>query len=191
MSSLSRNIRRANSAVRSQALGAGLALALMSAAALADGAQHLVFTAFSDAAGGADVVAGRYDAALQELKTHPLAMNLDPSAIATNRCVAYSMTLRRKEARAACDAAVDAARDERNSQPSFWTQSSSSGEDYLTVAYANRAVMHWLLQDEAAARADLASAQALSPRAAFVVENLAALKTHRVLAEAGTPAPKS
>lgn len=200
MSSFTRNIRRANYARRPRAIGAGLALALLSGSALADGAHRFVFTAFSDAAGGDAVVSGHYRAALQEMQTHAIAMNRDPAAVSTNRCVAYSMTLQRQEARQACDAAVRAARDERFSQPAFWTQLPTAGNDYLAVAYANRAVMHWLLREDAAAREDIAKARDLSPRAYYVAANIAAFKVraevaqtgmHPVVAQAGTPAPKT
>jgi hypothetical protein len=191
MSSFSRNIQRANSARRSRVIGAGLALALVSAAALADGAHPFVFTAYSDAAGGADVVAGRYRAALQELKSRPEAMELDSSAIDSNRCVAYSMTLQWREARMACDAAVRAASEHRNLPPAWWSGLPVPDDDSVAVAYANRAVMYWLLDDDAAARKDLTKAQELSPQADFVARNLVALKAHVEVAQAGTPAPKS
>jgi tetratricopeptide (TPR) repeat protein len=191
MSSFSRNILRANSVRRSAALGAGLALALMSGAALADGAHPFVFTAYIDAAGGDNVVAGRYRAALQELKSSPEAMKLDSSAMDTNRCVAYSMTLQWKEARTACDAAVHAARRQHHRPPAWWSSMPVSDDDFVAVAYANRAVMYWLLNDDAAARKDLAQAQELSPQADFVARNLVALKAHVEVAEAGTPLPKS
>ncbi len=192
MSSFIRNIRGADSSRRSRALGAGVALTLMSGAALAGGAHRFVFTAYSDAAGGADVVAGRYRAALEELTGRPRAMALESSSVNTNRCVAYSMTLQFPEARAACDAAVHAAEERRVLPSAWWSVTGASDDDDSTaVAYANRAVLHWMLHDEAAARADLARAQQLWPQGQFVTRNLAALKVHGgVLAQAGKPAPK-
>jgi len=197
MSSFTRNTRRANSARRSRSLGVGLALTLASAAALA-GAHRFVFTAYSDGAGGADVVAGRYRTALEELRSRPGDVDLDPSASNTNRCVAYSMTLQWREAHAACDAAVRAAGDPQMSRPLGWGWTASANSERLALAYANRAVMHWLSSDDSAARQDLAKAQQLSPRADFVARNLAALKmhvaaakTHGEVAQTGAPAPKS
>jgi len=189
MSSFSRNSRRANCRQDPLALGAAIALALCSGTALADGAQRFVFTAYSDAAGGADVVAGRYQAALKELARHRDTMDLDPSAANTNRCVAYSMTLQWQEARAACNAAVHAAVGQPRSAQAPWLPSSDA--ESLAVAYANRAVVNWLSHDDAAARADLAKARDLSPQATFVTHNLAALKVHVEVAQAGAPAPKS
>jgi tetratricopeptide (TPR) repeat protein len=200
MSSFTRNTRRANSTQRLRALGAGLALTVVSGAALAHGAHQFVFTAYSDAAGGADVLTGRYRAALEELKSHPGDVDFGPSLTNTNRCIAYSMTLQWQEARAACDAAVHAANDQRKLTPAWSSWERMSDEDYLAVAYANRAVMEWMSDDYAAARRDLAAAHELSPQADFVARNLAALKTHdavaqtnarRKVARAGAPAPKS
>ncbi|MGH8201814.1 MAG: hypothetical protein ACREVO_15870 [Steroidobacteraceae bacterium] len=163
----------------------------MSGAALADGAHRFVFTAYTDAAGGADVMAGRYRAALEELTSYPATAEGDSSETNTNRCVAYSMTLQWQEARAACDAAVRAATQQRNISPAWWSLAPPADDDYLALAYANRAVMYWLSQNEAAAQKDLAQAQELSPRADFVAQNVVALKVHHVVALAAAPAPKS
>jgi hypothetical protein len=177
MSSSSGNSLRASYVPR--ALGAGLAFLLASAAALAGDAQPFVFTAYSDAVGGADVVAGRYHAALAQLKSYPRMTDFDPAATNTNRCVAYSMTLQWRAARAACDAAVRAS----DAQP-------MRSEHHLAVAYSNRAVMFWLWNDDVAAGQDLARAQALAPRSQFVARNVAALRIHGAVALARQPAPK-
>jgi hypothetical protein len=192
MSSYSRNTRRVTSLLRLRALGAVLALTLVSGAALAAGAHRFVFMAYSDEAGGADVVAGRYRVALEKLKADPGAVDFDPWASNTNRCVAYSMTLQWQEARAACDAAVRAAEERRNSMPSWMSWNRGSFDDELALAYANRAVLHWLSHDEAGAQKDLANAQALSSQADFVARNVAALKVHvTTVALTAVPAPKS
>ena len=188
MPSFSRNSSRANCARKSLAFSAAIAFTVLSGSALADAPQRFVFTAYSDAAGGADVVAGRYQAALLELGHHRDIMDLDPSAANTNRCVAYSMTLHWQQARAACDAAVDAATQEWSAQPGWLPPPNAAS---LAVAYANRAVMSWLSHDDAAAREDLAKAQQLSPRAGFVALNIAALELHGKMAPAKASAPKS
>ncbi|MHB8812177.1 MAG: hypothetical protein ACYDAE_02840 [Steroidobacteraceae bacterium] len=190
MPSLTRNTRRANSTQRLRAIGAGLALTLMSGAALADGAHRFVFTVYSDGPGGADVIAGRYRAALERVKSRSGNAELNSSATDTNRCVAYSMTLQWQEARAACDAAVRTAREQRNTPPWSWAPLSDD-DDYLAVAYANRAVMYWLSHDDSAAQRDIAKAQALSPSADFVALNIVAFKVHRAVALAAAPARKS
>lgn len=199
MSSFTRNTSRANSAQRSLSLGVGLALALASTGALADGAHRFVFTAYSDGTAGAEVVDGRYRTALEELRSHPGDVDLDPSATNTNRCVAYSMTLQWREAHAACDAAVRAAGgDRQRSRPAQWGWPAAANDERLALAYSNRAVMSWLSGDESAARQDLAKAQELSPQADFVASNLTALKMHAEIAKARgevaqtrAPTPKS
>ena len=180
--SFSRNIRRANSALRPRALGVVLVPVLASGVALADGAHRFVFTAYSDSAGGAEIVAGRYRVALEELRSHPGNMDLDPSATDTNRCIAYSMTLRWRQAHAACDAAVLAAAERQNTVPTWlgWTQ--GYNDELLALAYANRAVMHWMSHDDGAARKDLARAVQLSAQSDFVARNVAALEAHVTVA---------
>jgi hypothetical protein len=180
--SFSRNTSRANSSLRSRALGAGLALTLASGAVLADGAHRFVFTAYSDSAGGAEILSGRYRVALEELQSHPDYMDLDPSAINTNRCIAYSMTMRPREAHAACDAAVRAALERRNTVPTWLSWTLGSDDECLALAYANRAVMHWMSQEDAAAQKDLTRALELSPHSNFVAQNVAALKVHVTVA---------
>jgi|SRR6185312_11018088 len=200
MSSHTRNTHRPHSDRRSQILGATLALALASGAALAQGSHRFVFTAYTDVAGGAELVAGRYRAALEELSGDPGSMALDPSAVDTNRCIAYSMTLQWQKAHATCDAAVRAASTQRNLPSVWWRQSHESGDDYLALAYANRAVLEWMSSDEAAARKDLAEAREIAPQSGFVTQNLAALETHgevarakaqSEVARAGAPVPTS
>lgn len=191
MSPSTRSSRRTNPPPRLRKLGAVLALTLVSGAALADGAHRFVFTAYIDAPGGDDVIAGRYRAALEELKSRPGNMELDSSATNTNRCVAYSMTWQWQEARAACDAAVRAAKEQRIMPPAWWSWAHTPDDDYLALAYANRAVLYWLSQDEVAAQKDLARAKELSPQATFVALNVVALKVHHPVALAAASAPKS
>jgi hypothetical protein len=157
---------------------------LASGTALAAGAHQFVFTAYSDAVGGVDVVAGRYRAALEELKVNRDIMDLDPSATNSNRCVAYSMTLQWQQARTACDAAVRTASERRLARAGQMSSVTLSEDDRVAIAYANRAVMHWLAHDAAAAREDLAKARQLSPQATFVARNVAALKMHTQVVEA-------
>jgi tetratricopeptide (TPR) repeat protein len=191
MPSFSRNTRRADSRQRSWALGTALALMLASGASLAEGAHRFMFTAYTDALGGGNIVAGRYLAALDDLGRHAGTPESDTSAINTNRCVAYSMTRQWQEARTACDAAVSAAKRELRTSPAWWGWDSAPDNDYLALAYANRAVLYWLSQDDAAAQEDLAKATELSPRADFVALNVTALKAHHALALAVTSPPRS
>lgn len=188
MSSFSRNTRRAHSPQRAWALSAVLVLA--SAATHANGAHRFVLTAYTDAVGGGEIVAGRYHAALDELERHPGALEPDASETNTNRCVAYSMTSQLQEARTACDAAVRAATNQLMMSRA-WSWESPPNYDYLAVAYANRAVLYWLSQDGAAAQKDLAKARELSPKAAYVAQNVTAFKAHSALALAAASAPQS
>ena len=190
MSSFSRNTTRADSLARPRALCLGLAFTLMSVGALADGAHRFVFTVYGDAMGGTEVIAGRYQAALEELKRHPDSMDIDPAATSTNQCVAYSMTLQWQQARAACDAAVREADAQRTAVPAWLSWTLSSIDDRRALAYTNRAVMHWLSNDEAAAQKDLSRAEELAPLADFVAQNVTALKVHAIVAIAAAPAPK-
>lgn len=185
------NSHRADSDRRSRAFGAGLVLTLASGAAFAGGMHRFVFTAYSDAAGGAEVMAGRYRTALQELNTDAGSMALDPSALNTNRCVAFSMTLQWQQAHAACDAAVRAASMQRVLPSTWWGPSHGSDDDYLALAYTNRAVLEWMSSDQAAARKDLAEAQGIAPQSGFVTQNLAALAAHAEIAQASSPVPRS
>jgi len=191
MSSFSRNRRSTNSPRRLRALGTVLALTLVSGAALADGAHPFHFTAYVDAPGGDDVVAGHYQAALVELKRRSGNMDLDSAETNTNRCVAYAMTRQWQQARVACDAAVRAAKERRNMSPSWWTWAPTPADDDLACAYANRAVLHWLSQDDAAAQKDLAKAAELSPQASFVAQNVVALRIHHAVTLAAASAPRS
>ena len=193
MSSFSRNSRRANSPLLPRAIGTGLALALsvVSGTALADEAHRFVFTAYTDAAGGADVLAGRYRAALEELETDRDSTDFDAGETDSNRCVAYSMTMRWQEARATCDAAVREAAKQRVGAPGWFGWTRESQDEYLALAYTNRAVMRWMTGDEAAAKEDLGKARELAPQADFVARNVAALRMHVTATRVAATAPRS
>jgi hypothetical protein len=54
----------------------------------------------------------------------------------------------------------------------------------MAVAYANRAVLHWLTDDVQSAANDLAQAKRLSPKADFVTRNVTALQSpHSAIAQ--------
>ena len=92
------------------------------------------------------------------------------------------MTMRWREAHAACDAAVRAASERQNTVPTWLGWTRGSDDELLALAYANRAVMHWMSHDDGAARKDLTRALALSPRSDFVTRNVAALEAHVAMA---------
>src|SRR5690348_15815358 len=103
MPSYSRNSRKP-----SQALRLGLAAALLtgSAAYAADQPSKFVLTAYTNGTGGHSIVAGKYTAALDELK-HPSMFSLhESSTVANNKCVAYAMVGEFATAMTACNDAI-------------------------------------------------------------------------------------
>ena len=165
------------------ALYAGFALA-SSAAALAGTRRHpFVLTAYGAGPGGRDLLAGRYPAALRQLRARGSAPR-DPRAFSANRCVAFEMTQHLRAAQSACDTAVLAARSARLDAAPRSGSSRISADRALAAAYSDRAVLGWLRGDPRGARADLARAQALAPQARFVLRNVAALKSHPLQAQA-------
>jgi tetratricopeptide (TPR) repeat protein len=176
MPSYSRNSRKPSQALR---LGLAAALLIGSAVHAADQPHTFVLTAYSNGAGGASLVNGNYDVAIKALGQHSTAFSLDTSTVSTNRCVAYSVTKQWDAARKACDAAITDAQEDKANLPTWMSWARKRHNDYVALAYSNRAVLHWLSDDSAAAERDLAKAQALAPKADFVARNLDALHTSR------------
>lgn len=166
---------RRNALALPLALCAGLTLSMTAAAA--EQPQPFVLTAYPTAEGGHELLAGRYPAALQQLRAQKNPTAPDAAAVSTNRCVALSMTAQWQAAQAACDTAVREADQDRFDTPT-WAVWSSSSEKRLAAAYADRGVMRWLSDDHSGAQRDFAKAQALSPQSSFVTRNLTALKSH-------------
>jgi hypothetical protein len=185
-----RNRGRHAQAVSLGILTAGIiatATANANAAAAAEASDPFMFVAYSNRAGGAKLATGDYANAAQAVLGQAASMSAsDPQALDTNRCVAYTMTQQLAKARRACDAAVADAHRADDTMLSFTRQTQRQSAAAAAVAYSNRAVMHWLDADMAAAGADLAKAQALAPQASFVVRNLAALQAHQNLASQTT-----
>ena len=159
------------------------ALALLGAALCsgptraAEPAAAFVMVAYSNQTGGRHIVAGDYQGAALALSRHAQITRLDPGAVATNRCVTFAMTGHMFAAHRACDDAVE---EEQRAEDGSVLQQQNRRQHAASAAlvYSNRAVLHWLTADVAAAQADLARAQALAPQADFVVRNLAALRGH-------------
>ena len=158
------------------------ALALLGAALgsgptrAAEPAAAFVMVAYSNQTGGRHIVAGDYQGAALALNRHAQITQLDPGAVATNRCVTFAMTGQMFAAHRACDDAV--AEEERAEDGSVLQHNRRQHAASAALVYSNRAVLHWLTADAAAAHADLARAQALAPQAQFVIRNLAALRGH-------------
>jgi hypothetical protein len=168
-----RNARRSGAAALAL-LGATLCSAATHAA---EPATAFVMVAYSNQTGGPHIVAGDYRGAALALNQHSQLSPLDPGAVATNRCVSFAMTAQMFAAHRACDEAVE--EEQRAEDGSVLQQQNRRQHDAsAALVYSNRAVLHWLTADAAAAQADLARAQALAPQADFVIRNLAALRDH-------------
>ncbi len=155
-----------------------------SARAWAGNQTHpFVMTAYASAPGGHALLAQRYPAALQQLREYGTGA-LDPAAVNINSCVAYAMTRQWHAAHSACDAAVRAATNPHAFTAPWVELSGISTQRRLAAAYSDRAVMRWLTDDPAGARADLAKARALEPEAGFVTGNEAALAAHATATDA-------
>jgi hypothetical protein len=171
-----------------QAVSLGILTAgIIASAAAAEASDPFVFVAYSNRTGGEKLASGNYaNAAQAVLAPAASAAMSDPQALDTNRCVAYTMTQQLAKARDACDAAVADTRRADEAMLSFSAPTHKQSDAAAAVAYSNRAVMHWLEADLAAAGADLARAQALAPQAGFVAHNLAALQAHQSVASQTT-----
>jgi hypothetical protein len=188
MSSTSRNSRKP---LRALGLAAAFSLLLGSAAQAADEPNNFVLTAFSNGKGGAHLVSGNYQAALEELGQGSPSHALDPAAVSNNRCVAFSVTRQWKSARLACNDAVRDALQERASLSTYLIWGRSMHNDYVAVALSNRAVLHWMSADADAAATDLKQAEGLSPKSVLVAHNLTALRASPQSVAQVTVAPRS
>ena len=175
MSSHSRNSRKP---IRTLQLAVAAA-ALAGSAAYADEVGHFELTAFSNGTAGAALTSGDYNTAIGQLQRLHTFANETTN---TNRCVAYVVTRQVESARVACDAAVREAQQDIASMPVSMSWARSDYRDYLAVAYSNRAVLNWILNDTRAAQSDLKKAAAVSPKATFVARNETALETHAKVA---------
>ena len=161
-----------------------LATAIAAASILSAAAAHaadvtapkLVLTAYVNGVGGESVMAGKFDAALTQIKRDRSASSDEYSAKVTNECVTYAAMKQLPQAMSACDAAIRSARADR-----FGALRVSSGASiqngYLAIAYANRAVVQMMAKNPDAAKSDLARAKSLAPDAEFVSKNLVAMES--------------
>ena len=156
--------------------GAVATLLLAAAAHAGDTSGKFVLTVYSNGLGGKSLLAGDYAAALEQI-SRPQGNWLlrDPMTTATNLCVAYTMTLQWDAARAACNEAISEARRAKLREPSWAVGARRKQNDYVALAYSNRAVLRWLSKDPDSAAKDIAAAEALAPEADFVARNRAAL----------------
>lgn len=140
-----------------------------------EAARHtMVLTAYSNGAGGDTLLKGNYADAVTEIKRYRPQQMIAASAKATNLCVAYTASKQLTDAKVACDAALKQAKYDRLAASRF-ALNTSHENGYVAIAYANRAVLHMLVKDEASAKADLEKARNLAPSADFVAKNAEAV----------------
>jgi hypothetical protein len=168
--------RNSHKPLRALGLAAGVSLLLGSAAQADDSAHNFVLTAYSNGKGGPALVSGDYEAAIKQLSTRAPS-SMDPSVTSNNRCVALSITKQWESAKLACDEAVRDAQAERLSLSTYNVWARTTENDYVAVALSNRAVLHWMSDDTAAAASDLKRAEVLSPKSDFIARNRAALQS--------------
>lgn len=165
-----------NSRETLRVLGLAAAASLLLGSAAQAGEHNFVLAAYTNGRGGQALVTGDYAAAGKALSYKPTLSAFDTSTNSNNRCVTLTMTKQWDAARAACDKAVRDAEREKTSTPSFEAWARDLENDYVAVALSNRAVMHWMADEAAAAEADLKRAEELSPKSAFVQRNKSALE---------------
>jgi hypothetical protein len=132
--------------------------------------KPLILASYTDARGGRALVRGNTQRALKQIGARRAALR--NAAELTNLCAAYTVLRQWPEAANACDAAVAGAMDERARARSRLDMNRRAAEINAGAAYSNRAVMHWLAGDEAAAHNDLLNASNFTPAASYVVRNL-------------------
>jgi Flp pilus assembly protein TadD len=164
-------LRRPRVLFRSVVHGAAVAVLWTTVSAMSSVQPLLV--AYRSELGGSALGQGAYDEAVRIL-AEAQPPRTSAAALATNRCVAFTVTRMVEAARMACAMAVEQAQ-----QDHHWLSQWGARHDPrydIAQAYSNRAVFEWLAGDTAAAQRDLQSARALAPAAAFVASNFAALQ---------------
>lgn len=170
---------RRNTAAKTLLLGVSAALLASAGHAASD--THFTMTAFSNVAGGQEILSGDYKAALTKLSAKSNAG--DDASVLLNRCVALTMTAQWPEAQAACNQAVHFAELVKASQMSGGLQERHFGDEGLAIAYTDRAVLKWLTADKKAAEEDLQRAKALLPTLDTVARNVTAFGARSTVAE--------
>ena len=137
--------------------------------------DHFIVRIYSDSRGSQELLIGHYDAALAQIETSHGLDEAGRVEAATNLCVAQMMAGRFDSARTACDLAVNTARSAAIATQTWGPPAGGARQSDVAIAYANRAVLHWLTDDTQSAASDLAQAKRLAPDSDFVVHNLTAL----------------
>lgn len=129
--------------------------------------KPLVLVSFTEARGGMALERGQFTQAAELLTKRPYT----GAEVLTNLCVAQTALRQFDAARASCDAAVTRAIGLSAREP-FGKVSRRQADQALAIAYSNRAVLNWLIDDPVAAHQDLSRAHMLTPVASFVTRNL-------------------
>jgi hypothetical protein len=143
--------------------------------ATAQDSEHFMVRIYSDSRGSQELLIGHYDAALAQIEASRGLDDAERVEAATNLCVAQMMAGRFDSARTACDLAVKTARSAAIATQTWGPPAGGARQSDVAIAYANRAVLHWLTDDTRSAASDLAQAKRLAPNADFVTNNLTAL----------------
>ena len=138
-------------------------------------APKLVLTAYVNGVGGEAVMASQFDAALTEIKRNRNVSSDQYTAKLTNECVVYTAMKLLPQAKSSCDEALRAAKHDRLGALRY--SGSNIQNEYLAIAYANRAVVQMMQKNPDAAKADMAHAKSLAPDAEFVSKNLLAMNS--------------
>lgn len=138
----------------------------------------MVLTAYVNGAGGESILSGKYDEALAEIKRARTRSSVEYTAMMNNLCVIYAAKKQIAEAAPTCSSALKLAKYDRITSQRY-APGSARENAYVAIAYANRAVMHLMANNKAAAQEDLSRAKALAPSADFVAKNLLAAESPR------------
>jgi hypothetical protein len=150
--------------------------------------KPMMLASFTDARGGQALVAGQAQQALDQI--HARNSKRFSAFELNNQCVAYTVLRQWTQAGDACDAAVDSALDKREKNSKLFGGPRYPVASGIATAYSNRAVMHWLSNNAAAAQNDLAKARKLAPQASYIRRNLGVTALESSLASAqGKHAP--
>lgn len=135
---------------------------------VADTAQPLL-ASFTDAVGGQALVRGQPERAIRQIEA-PRMGGVTPLEL-NNLCVAHTVLRQWSDAQTACDAAVEAAVREQQTEGRWPGARRRAINKVAATAFSNRAVMHWMSEDVVAAQGDYARARELAPKAVFVERN--------------------
>lgn len=159
------------------ALAAVLLGLLAGAPAAADVPGAFEMTVIEDAAQGASIAAGDYDAAIERLERRDVGPgsrlhSLTRFHVLTNLCVAHTLSGNREQASRACDDALHTIRAGVSGLPAHSLRVRSR---YTSMALSNRGVLHAVAGDFDAARRDFETADRLSRGLSAPTRNLARL----------------